>query len=151
MKKSIVAAVVLTMVIAMGGMAMAAGTQTVAVTATVTGVCQFLTGGAINFTLDPSVGGNVNGTVTQPTFWCTNGTTYTITDNGGLYNSAGTRRMLHGTADYIPYSFTYTASAAGAGRTVTLTMDIASTVVGADYVNAAAGAYADTVTLTINP
>ncbi len=151
MKRFIVAAAVLTLVALMAGTAMAAGNQSVAVTATVTGVCQFLTGGTINFTLDPSVGGNVTGVITQPTFWCTNGTAYTITDDGGQHNSAGTRRMLHGTTDFIPYSFTYTASGTGTGRTATLTMDIASTVVAADYLNAAAGGYADTVGLTINP
>lgn len=150
MKKYILA--VALVVVAMAGSAMAAGTQTVAVSATVVGVCQFLTGGTMAFTLDPSVGGNVNGTAVQPTFWCTRGTTATITDDNGLHFS-GFRRMQHTTSatDFIPYSFTYTANSAGTGRNGIITMDLASTVVAADYLDALAGNYADTVTLTINP
>ena len=151
MKKYILA--VALVVVAMAGSAMAAGTQTVAVSATVVGVCQFLTGGTMAFTLNPSVGGDIAGTAVQPTFWCTNGTTATITDNNGLHYSGTSRRMLHATSatDFIPYSFTYTASRAGTGRNTTITMDLASTVVSADYLDALAGNYADTVTLTINP
>ena len=153
MKKSLLAAAAMALVIAMSGTAMALGNQTVTVNATVVGVCQFLTGGAITFTLDPSVGGPVNGTVTQPTFWCTRGASWTMTDNDGLYFSAGTRRMRHATSltDFIPYSFTYTNTGTGSGRSTAITMDIASTVAAADYLDALAGSYADTVTLTINP
>ncbi len=153
-KLVVVAAVVVMMAAGMAGTAMAAGTQTVAVSATVVGVCQFLTGGAITFTLDPSVGGAVNGTVTQPTFWCTRGTTWAITDDSGLYELvAGSRRMQHATSltDFIPYTFTYTAGGTGSGRNVTLTMNIASQVAASDYLDALAGNYADTVTLSINP
>jgi spore coat protein U-like protein len=153
MKKYILAVVVALVVVAMAGSAMAAGNQTVAVSATVVGVCQFLTGGTMAFTLDPSVGGNVNGTASQPTFWCTRGTTYTITDNNGIHFGAGSRRMQHASSatDFIPYTFTYTASSAGSGRNTTLTMNLASTVVATDYIDALSGNYADTVTLTINP
>ena len=151
MKKYILA--VALVVVAMAGSAMAAGTQTVAVSANVVGVCQFLTGGTMAFTLNPSVGGDVAGTAVQPTFWCTRGTTAAITDNNGLHFGVGSRRMVHETSatDFIPYSFTYTASSAGSGRNTTITMDLASTVVSADYLDALAGNYADTVTLTINP
>jgi spore coat protein U-like protein len=155
MKKYILAVAVLMLVVAMTGTAMAAGSQTVGVSATVLGVCQFLTGGTVAFgTLDPSIGGNINGTVTQPTFWCTRGTSYTITDDSGLHELvAGSPRMVSGTSptDFIPYSFTYTATGTGSGRGTPINMNIASTVVAADYLNALAGAYADTVTLTINP
>ncbi len=154
MKKFMVA-VVAVMVVAMAGTAMAAGNQTVNVSATVAGVCQFNAGaGSITFALDPSVGGDVNGAVTQPTFWCTRGTNWTITDNSGLHELvAGSPRMQHATSltDFIPYSLTYTTTGTGSGRTVPITMDIASTVVAADYLNALAGNYADTVQLTINP
>jgi spore coat protein U-like protein len=53
--------------------------------------------------------------------------------------------------EFIPYSFTYTAAGIGNGPTNLLTMNIASTVLGTSYTSAAAGTYADTVTLTINP
>lgn len=153
MKKFILAVAVVLVIVAMGTSAMAADNQTVAVSATVVGVCQFLTGGTMAFSLDPSVGGDVIGTATQPTFWCTRGATATITDNNGLHFGAGSRRMQHATSatDFIPYSFTYTANSAGSGRNTTLPMDLASTVVAADYLDALAGNYADTVTLTINP
>ncbi len=154
MKKFMVAAVVLVLVVAMTGMAMAGGTQTVAVSANVTGVCQFLTGGSITFSLNPATGGDVNGTVVQPTFWCTRGTAYTITDDSGTHELvAGSPRMVQATdaTAFIPYSLTYTAAGSGTGRTAPLTMNIASTVVAADYLDALAGGYSDTVTLTINP
>ncbi|HNT69168.1 MAG TPA: hypothetical protein PKK79_08430, partial [Syntrophorhabdaceae bacterium] len=55
--------------------------------------------------------------------------------------------------EYIPYSFTYTTSGAGSGWgwLATITMDIASTVLEANYIDASAGSYSDTVTLTIVP
>ncbi len=130
----------------------AGDTATVSVSATVVGTCKFLTGGSISFTLDPSVGGNVNGTVTQPTFWCTKGASYNITDDDGLYESGTTHRMKHETlTEYIPYSFTYTATGTGNGPSNPITMNISSTVLASDYLNASAGSYSDTVTLTITP
>ncbi len=128
----------------------AADTQTVTVSATVVGTCQFNSGGSISFTLDPSVGGNVNGTVTQPQFWCTKNASYTISDDDGLNESGTTHRLSNGT-DFIPYSFSYTATGTGNGKTSPITMDITSTILEADYINAPAGVYNDTVTLTINP
>ncbi len=130
----------------------AGDTATVSVSATVVGTCKFTSGGSISFTLDPSVGGNVNGTVTQPTFWCTKGASYNITDDDGLYESGTTHRMKHETlTEYIPYSFTYTATGTGNGPSNSITMNISSTVLALDYLNASAGSYSDTVTLTIAP
>lgn len=134
--------------------ALAADGATVTVSATVTGTCKFVAPktGAVAFTLDPSVGGAVNGVITQPTFWCTKGTAYTINDNDGVNASAGAQRMKHGSlAEYIPYTFTYTASGSGTGPAAPLTLDIASQVAATDYLNASAGSYSDTVTLTITP
>jgi spore coat protein U-like protein len=153
MRRILVAAMVLGM-LAMAGSAWAADTATVTVNAVVTGTCQFLTDGSVDFILDPSLGGEVTGTVTQPTFWCTKGASYTITDDNGEYESGTTYQMKHETLDeYIPYTFDYTASATGtgAGRSTTLSLVIASTVADADYANASSGNYSDTVTLTINP
>jgi spore coat protein U-like protein len=133
--------------------ALAAGNAVVNVNATVTGTCLFNTDGAVSFTLDPSSAADATGAVTQPQFWCTNGTAYTITDDFGVNEAVADtapRRMTNG-ADFIPYSFTYTAAGTGAGKTSPINMDIAATVVNADFVNAPAGAYSDTVTLTINP
>lgn len=150
MKKILVAAMVLGL-LAMGGAAWAADTQ-VTVTAVVTGTCQFLTEGTIDFALDPSTGGDVIGVVSQPTFWCTKNSSYTITDDDGDNASGTTHQMKHATLnEFIPYSFTYTDTGTGGGRSTTITLDIASTVVDADYANVSEGTYSDTVTLTVNP
>lgn len=151
MRKILGAAMVLGM-LAMGGAAWAADTATVNVNAVVTGTCQFLTDGSINFTLDPSVGGDVDGTVIQPTFWCTKNASYTITDDDGINESGTVHQLKHVTEpDVIPYSFTYTVTDTGQGRNTTLSMDIASTILFTDYADKAGGDYSDTVTLTINP
>ena len=134
--------------------ALALDTASVAVSANVTGVCKFNSGAkSVSFTLDPSVGGAVTGSVVQPTFWCTKGSTYAITDNDGANSIAvGAQRMKHATlTEFIPYTFTYTAGGTGLGASNPITMNIASTVAATDYINASAGSYADTVVLSINP
>ena len=145
------------------GMLLMAGTTwaappfdtTVTVTATVQGTCRFTSGGSVSFVLDPATGGVVNGTVSNPTFWCTKGLNYTITDDDGLYDTGvGARRMEHTDGlitEYIPYSFSYTAAGTGNGANNPNTMDITASVAPADYMDATAGDYSDTVTLTINP
>lgn len=151
-KRLVVLAMVLGLVVGLVGSVVAGDTTTVSVSASVTGTCKFISGGTISYTLDPSAGGNVSGTVSQPTFWCTKGSSYTITDDNGINKSGTTYRMKHATlGEYIPYSFTYTSTGTGSGKGTTLTMNIGSQVLGTDYVNASAGNYADTVTLTVNP
>ena len=130
-----------------------AAQTSVTVSATVTGTCKFVSGGAMNFgNLDPRAAADVNATVTQPTLWCTRDASYTITDDGGLHNS-GTNRRLQGTAtgEFIPITFTYTASGTGAGPTNPQAMDISGQILGADYSGVLQDTYSDTVTLTINP
>lgn len=135
-----------------GTSALAADTANVTVSATVVGTCKFNSGGAVAFTLDPSVGGAVSGVVTQPAFWCTKGATYGITDNDGLNASSGVQRMKHSTlAEFIPYTFSYTAAGTGTGPGTPISMNIASSVAAVDYLNASAGSYADTVILSITP
>ena len=150
--KKILMAMVAVAAVAMAGIAVAADTATIGVSATVAGNCKVLSPGSISYALDPATGGIAAGTVTQPTFWCTKASAYTITDPGGLYDSGGSKRMKHAILDeYIPYTFTFTATGTGAGRGTTLSMDIASTVAEANYINASAGNYADSVTLTFTP
>jgi spore coat protein U-like protein len=139
--------------LAAGGAAWAVDTTTVAVTANVVGTCMFNITGSVSFALDPANGADVAGTIVQPTFWCTRNAAYTITDDLGAHELGTVFRMQHTTnpAEFIPYSFTYTAAGSGNGPTNPITMNIASTVLGANYTAAAAGDYTDTVTLTINP
>jgi spore coat protein U-like protein len=137
----------------LGSASVMAAQETVTVSATVVGTCKFNSGGSVDFgSLDPSVGTDVSGTVTQPEFWCTNGASYSITDDNGVNNTGPTYRMKHASlAEYIPYTFSYTSSGTGSGPTSPVSMDIAADVLGSDYTGASAGSYSDTVTLTITP
>jgi spore coat protein U-like protein len=152
MKKILVLALAMGLVMALGGVALAAGNADVAVSATVQGVCKFLTGGTLAFgALDPSVPGPVTVTplaASQPQFWCTNGTAYTITDNDGV---RGNHTMIGPSGNLIQYSFNYSATGNGTGRTSPITMDISGTVQYDDFKDKLAGDYSDTVRLTINP
>ncbi len=150
-KRLVVLAMVLGLVLGLAGVVVASDTATVAVSANVVGTCKFLTGGSVSFSLDPSSSGDATGTVSQPTFWCTNGSSYAITDDNGINKSGTTYRMKDAGTNYIAYSFTYTSTGTGSGKGTTKTMNISSTVLNANFVNAVAGTYNDTVTLTINP
>jgi spore coat protein U-like protein len=152
MKKLLVVLMVI-FVVAMTGEAMA-DTTTVTVSATVVGTCQFFNGGgSMNFgSMDPSVGGNITATVTQPTFWCTKNATYNITDDGGLNNDGTTRRLKGAVqSDLIPYTFSYNANGSGLGHSTPITMNITGQIADGDYQDASADTYSDTVTLTITP
>jgi len=144
----------------------AADTATVNVSAIVVGNCKFLSGATLDFgNLDPAVGTDANAT-TSLQFWCTKNATYTITDNDGANKSGTTHRLKHASlTEYIPYTYCYSTSGAvtpcntdtasvtgnGQGRTSPITLYISGTILGTDYINASAGSYSDTVTMTINP
>ena len=130
---------------------------TVNVTATVVGTCLFepiSPTTTLNFgNLDPSVGSDVTAN-TSLEFWCTKNATYTVTDDDGLHETVSNQnRMKHATfLEYIPYSFSYTpTSGTGAGKGTSITLNISGTVRGSNYINASAGSYSDTVTMTISP
>jgi len=152
--KKVLMAVIAVAAVAAAGVAVAADT-TVAVTANVIGTCKFNNGGTITYTdLDPaSTSSTVSGTVSQPQFWCTKPTAYTITDDRGIHDGTGTFRMQHATVlpDFIPYTFTYSSTGIGAGKNAPITMDIASSITVSDLANLSSGTYRDTVTLTITP
>lgn len=139
------------LVIGTAGVAQAAGTATVTVSATVQAACTFNSNGTMDFGSLPIIPANTPATMTQPTLTCTNGTAYTITDDDGVNElAANANRMRQGaTANYIAYSFNYTAGGTGNGNVQT--MDIAGLVTAAAYTGAVAGVYNDVVTLTINP
>ena len=155
MKKLVGLAMVFGLVL-LTGVAFAADTNTVTVTANVVGTCRFNSAtSTLGFgALDPGIGGDVNAN-TSTTFWCTKNASYSITDDDGLYDTGpNANRMRHATTltEYVPYSFSYSpATGTGNGRTSPITLDISGTVTFASYQNAAAGDYADTVVLTINP
>jgi len=155
MKKLLGLAMVLGLVL-LAGVAFAADTHTVTVTANVVGTCRFnsATSTLAFGSLDPGVGGDVNAS-TSTTFWCTKNASYSITDNDGLYDTGpNANRMRHATTltEYIPYTFSYNpATGTGNGRTSPITLNINGTVTFVNYQNAEAGDYADTVVLSITP
>ena len=156
MKRLLGLVMVLGLVLVFSGVAMAADTNTVTVTANVVGTCRFNSAAStLAFGgLDPSTGLDVNAS-TSTTFWCTKNATYSVSDDDGLYETgANANRMRHATTltEYIPYSFSYSpTTGTGNGRTSAITLDISGTVTFANYQNAAAGDYADTVVVSITP
>jgi spore coat protein U-like protein len=136
------------------GVAFAADTNTLTVTATVVGTCKFVSGSSsLNFgNLDPSVGTNASASTTV-NFWCTKGvTTDSIAADNGAHWSGSSRQMAEAGGDLIPYSLNLTKDAntnQGPASPRTLTID--GTVLGTDYTSKTAGSYSDTVTLSINP
>ncbi len=158
MKRTIQAAVVVLLILA-AGIAAAADTAAVAVSARVVGTCKFTAGGAtLPFgDLPFDAAGNALGTAVSSslTFWCTNGASYTLTDDNGLWETGpGARRMRSATLaipEYIAYGLTYNpATGTGLGPTNPITLTLNGTV-GATYGTNSPDNYADTVTLTINP
>jgi len=153
MRKSIPVFIALA-VLAAGGAAWASDTNTLTVTASVTGTCKFSsTTSSLDFgALDPSNAVIVNGSASTQ-FWCTKGVTTDVmtAGNGGHHN--GTSRQMAGPGgDLIPYSLTLSPVAgANAGPASPRTLNIAGSVQAADYTSKAAGSYSDTVTLSITP
>jgi spore coat protein U-like protein len=149
MKKILLAAAVMMVVIATAGGALAGSiAPQINVTGTVTGTCTIVTSpGDMAFTIDPSAGGPFTAAVgTQPVIKCTKNHPYTI----GC-TSLNTFNLKQGTTDLIPYSFSCPSGGNGGGFGTTggITLTIGGQV-STDYVDAPAGAYADTVTITVS-
>lgn len=138
------------------GATMAADLLQINVKATVQGTCQFNTvGTTVSFTLDPASTADATGTVANPPqFWCTKGTVYTITDNGGMQPNGVPYEMKHSTlGEIIPYTFSYAddGTGTGTGKSGAINITINSTVANSAFVDASVGEYNDWVNLTINP
>jgi spore coat protein U-like protein len=138
----------------------ASTTHTLTVTATVLGTCKFNAAGPTTLTIatgagviDPSTAGPATGTA-NVTFRCTTGTTSAITGDNGLNFSGGSRRVRNGAANYMPYAFSMVNAAqlgTGHGAGQDKTVQVNASIIATDYQNATAGAYTDTVVLTITP
>ena len=138
----------------------ASTTHTLTVSAQVQGTCKFNTAGPTTLTvatgagvIDPSAAGPATGAA-NVTFRCTTGTTSAITGDNGLSFSGGSRRVKNGVANFMNYTLGLTGAAQvgtghGAGQDKTVVVN--ASIIAADYQNATAGAYTDTVTLTITP
>jgi hypothetical protein len=138
----------------------AAGSHALAVTAAVLSknTCRFQTTGptAVAFgTINPAATAAVTTNITLQ-YRC-NGSdavaSWAVTSDDGLYESgAGQPRMRHATVTtaFLPYTLTFPA-AGTVPRNVVTNMSVSATVTPANFANALAGAYADTLVLTIQP
>ncbi len=146
--------IVFAAIILASGTSQGADSNTLTVSASVTGTCRFSSGtSTLSFgTLDQNSSGDATATGNTQ-FWCTRNATYTVSGNNGLYFDTN-RRMRHATetSEYIPYSLGFTpASGTGTGKTSPITLSLTGTITNANYVNAIAGNFADTVVLSITP
>jgi spore coat protein U-like protein len=140
----------------------AAGSHTVTIGATVLSVgnCRFDTAGptALTFApIDPS--SLANATVSANIgYRCTGGgalpnLTWSISSNDGQYETgAGAPRMRHlvDPTRFLPYSLNVPASAT-VPKNTNLNFTVVATIQVADFQNAIAGTYTDSVVLTIAP
>lgn len=140
-------------------LAQAADTATLNVnmsmSAKVVGSCALSTVPTLAFgTLDPAASTDVTATGTV-TFWCTKNAWYTLqAGNGAHFDITKSTRQLRGpsASDLIPYALSPAVSAGtGQGKQSPLSVTLTAKILGYDYANAAPGAYADTVLVTINP
>jgi spore coat protein U-like protein len=130
----------------------AADTNTLTVTADINGACGFqLPTSTLAFgVLDPTSVADATASV-DIDYWCTVGTTAATVAGDGDHFS-GSRRMNDGGTNYIPYDLGLAGhTGTGLGKSTPLTMTVTGTIANGDYVNAAVGAYADTVVLTLTP
>lgn len=155
MRKLLLIAAMAFVLVAFSSSAMAAGNATIAVSANVVGTCQWTTAaGVLAFGALTTGDQNNIAAGTQPVFWCTNGATWTITDDTGVNEAVADvdpPRLFDGAANYIDYSFSYTTTNTGGGPGAPVTMDFSGTVLEVDYAAQPVAAYTDTVTLTIAP
>lgn len=145
-------ALVATLLTCSAGFAAAAGSQILAVTANVQGICTFsaastpLAFGAI----DPSL--TVNKVVTANVLYkCTKGTTSLgVTATGGLARTMAGPTL----ADTMGYTLAFasdTQLGTGFGAGKDLTMVVTGTITPAQFQNVSSGAYSENVTLNITP
>lgn len=163
MRNAVLRAAVAAMALAPFGLAWSGGTHQIDVSASVTGTCVVNTAtSTLSFgALNPGTGGTVNATWSGGTFRCTNGTSYTVSSNDGLWESSSggaNNRMKLSTAidcttatECIRYTLNHVASGTGSGMTSNISFNVTGSTGTSDYQNAKEGSYADTVTLTVSP
>lgn len=154
-RTSIAKAIALIAVVSASGFAAAADTQTLVVTATVSGVCKFDNTNTLTMSpataIDPS--GTANVTMTRTlNYKCTNGLTA-----GGVTAttaSGAVRNMVNGT-DNLPYTLSWTGGTAlGTGFSAAATNNpvvFTGTITPAQFQDAKALTFTDNVVLNITP
>lgn len=150
MRRALIVAMAL---IGAGSTALAADSNTLTVQANVVGTCKFVSGtSTLDFgNLDPSVNLPASASATTQ-FWCTKGVaTDAIAPGNGLSYDGSKRNMKNG-AEVIPYDLALSADGnPNAGPSSPRVLTINGTIAYADFKDKSAGAYSDTVTLTITP
>jgi spore coat protein U-like protein len=149
-------------VLLLPGIAAAAGSHVLGISAIVVsaGNCRFNNAGpsALAFgAIDPSSGANSTASVNID-YKCSGGgaaptITWAVTSDDGLYKTApNSPRMRHtvNAGAYLKYTLN-TPLSGTSPKNVNQTLTVTGTVAPADFQNALAGAYADTVVLTIAP
>ncbi len=136
----------------------AADTATLTVNANVTGICKFqaatatmtLANSAGN--IDPSIATSATGSTTLG-YKCTKGQLPTFVNNNGLNYTGTSLAVKHATlTDVMAYGLVLTNTGAGNGfGPAAQTLTMAGTITQANFQNAAAGAYSDTVVITLTP
>jgi spore coat protein U-like protein len=136
---------------------LAADSLEVTVTANVVGACKFNTG-AIDFhvgDLDPAAGGLVETTLAgSPTFWCTKGVAFSLSDDKGGSANRLFSDLVHATdpTETIAYELNYVPSSLSAqGPSIPIDLVLTARIAEVAYLDSAVGAYSDTVTITITP
>jgi spore coat protein U-like protein len=147
-----IAAVALAAAASSAAFAAAGDTQSLTVNATVSGACKMSTISPMAFTLDPTVGTDQTASTTVQ-YKCTKGVTPgTFTVGGVAANYSGS---LANGGNTMPYSIAWTApstAGSGLGSGVTpISVTLTGTILGTDYVNAAAGTYTQTISVTVAP
>jgi len=140
------------------GTATALDSATVTVSAVVAPTCKFSAPATATLSfgvLDPASPADVNASAIL-SFWCTDGTAYTIGDDDGLYetgvNANRMRSSVLAVPEFIPYTLTYgPASGAGTGPASPITLTLTGSLLGIDYASRSPDVYNDTVTLTVTP
>lgn len=146
---SFLKAIVVASLACAAGFAAAADSTTLAVSATVSGVCKFsATSQPLAFgTIDPSL--TTDKTMTADVkYKCTN-----KTNSLGIAGITGAHSMSSG-ADSLAYTLAIVGdkgAGVGFGTGKDLTATVTGTITAAQYQNAAAGSYTENVALTITP
>lgn len=132
----------------MAGNAMALGSATLNVNATVNGTCSIAGPGTLSFgVLDPVLAPAAAANSAGITITCSNGTPYTVTSasaNGGSLKAAMT-------ADTFAYSLTLPGGGVGTGTGGAVPFTVAGNIAAGAYSGKPADVYSDTVTLSITP
>lgn len=144
------------------GPASAAGSQALAIGTTIisSGNCRFQTPGPtlLDFgNIDPSSTSNATASVGIP-YRCNGGgnvatLTWFVSSDNGLYETGpGLLRMRHtvNPARFLPYALNLPASGT-VPKNSTNTLTVNGTILVADFANAIAGVYVDSVVLTMTP